>query len=199
MKVSFATSLLGLTEPIFVPEYWSPPSLFDLARKTGFDIESIIFAFAIGGIVTVIYELLFHVQHKDISKKEQSCSRHKFHYLVLLSAPVIFIGLMIFVNINPIYSASIAMIIGSLLTMYCRPDLISKMLISALLFTGIYYLFFLTLIYIFPDFVDLVWNISDISGVVITGVPVEELMFAFTFGLLWSSIYEHYCWKKLIK
>lgn len=43
-KVNLATSLLGLTEPIFVPEYWNPPTIIDLAQKTGFDIESIIFA-----------------------------------------------------------------------------------------------------------------------------------------------------------
>ena len=41
-------SLFALTEPLFVPEYWNPPSLFELAQKTGFDIESFIFSFAIG-------------------------------------------------------------------------------------------------------------------------------------------------------
>jgi protein-S-isoprenylcysteine O-methyltransferase Ste14 len=35
MRVSLATSLLGLTEPIFVPEYWNPPSLFDEAQRAG--------------------------------------------------------------------------------------------------------------------------------------------------------------------
>ena len=53
--VSLWTSLLGLTEPLFVPEYWSPPSLFDLAMRTGFDIESLIFSFGIGGIAVILY------------------------------------------------------------------------------------------------------------------------------------------------
>jgi hypothetical protein len=35
----------GLTEPMFVPAYWNPPSLFNLAQRTGFDIESFIFSF----------------------------------------------------------------------------------------------------------------------------------------------------------
>jgi len=46
---SWLTALFGLTEPRFVPEYWNPPSLFDLAQCTGFDIESLIFCFGIGG------------------------------------------------------------------------------------------------------------------------------------------------------
>ena len=49
LKMSLITMPFGLTEPLFVPEYWFPPSLFNLAENTGFDIESIIFSFAIGG------------------------------------------------------------------------------------------------------------------------------------------------------
>ena len=55
---SLMTAPLGLTEPLFVPHYWNPPSLFDLARRSGFDIESVIFSFAIGGIGAVLYNLL---------------------------------------------------------------------------------------------------------------------------------------------
>ena len=59
LYVSLFTMLFGFTEPFFVPEYWSPPSLFNLALNTGFDIESFIFAFAVGGIASVLYELKF--------------------------------------------------------------------------------------------------------------------------------------------
>jgi hypothetical protein len=45
---SALTAPFGLTEPLFVPAYWNPPSLLDLAQRTGFDIESLIFCFAIG-------------------------------------------------------------------------------------------------------------------------------------------------------
>lgn len=33
---SLTTMLFGLTEPIFVPEYWNPSSLFEWAQRTGF-------------------------------------------------------------------------------------------------------------------------------------------------------------------
>ena len=55
LRVSAATALCGLTEPHHVPEYWYPPTLFDLNLKTGFDIESVLFSFAIGGIATAVY------------------------------------------------------------------------------------------------------------------------------------------------
>ncbi len=54
-RTSAFLALFGLTEPLFVPAYWNPPSLFELARRTGFDLESFIFAFAIGGVGAVLY------------------------------------------------------------------------------------------------------------------------------------------------
>lgn len=199
LVVSLWTSLLGLTEPIFVPEYWNPPSLFDLAQRTGFDIESFLFSFGVGGLTVVVYEWLFKVRHEKVSMAERHHSRHKYHWLALSSAPVIFFILLIFVDINPIYSAFIALIGGGLFTWYCRPDLKKKMIVSAFLFLGLYYVYFLTLIITFPGYVERVWNMAVISGVIVGGVPLEELMFAFGLGFLWSSVYEHIGWRKIVE
>jgi hypothetical protein len=196
--VSLWTSLLGLTEPIFVPAYWNPPSLFDLANKTGFDIESFLFAFGVGGLAVVLYELIFKTDHKEIPVSERHDSRHGYHLPILLSAPVIFLFLLIFSDLNPIYSTFISLIIGGLLTWYCRPDLKKKMIVSAFIFLAFYFIFFLTLIIIAsPDYVSLVWNFATISGILIFGIPLEELMFAFGLGFFWSSIYEHIKWYKI--
>ena len=51
---SLFTMPFGLTEPLFVPSYWNPPSLFDLAQNTRFDLESLIFSFGIGGVGAVL-------------------------------------------------------------------------------------------------------------------------------------------------
>lgn len=195
--VSSWTSLLGLTEPLFVPEYWNPPSLFDLALKTGFDIESLIFAFAVGGIGAVMYEAIFRSKHIKISALEQHSQHHRFHYLVLASAPLAFVVLLITTNFNPIYSAIIALVIGFLTSWYCRPDLVKKMIVSGLLFAIIYFIAFSLLNLFFPGYTKAVWNLSALSGIIALGVPVEELLWAFTFGLYWSNVYEHLGWYKL--
>src|SRR3989339_1374939 len=91
--VSIVTAPLGLTEPMFVPEYWNPPSLFDLAARTGFDIESLIFCFAIGGIGAVLYESVFRVKHKKMSSHEMHSKRHRFHKLALIFPIIVFLPL----------------------------------------------------------------------------------------------------------
>lgn len=191
------TSLLGLTEPFFVPEYWSPPSLFNLATKTGFDVESLIFSFAIGGIAVAIYEYIFKTRHETIPQSTQHSPRHRYHFWAIVSAPIIFIILLFATELNSIYSSAIAFIAGGLATWYCRPDLKKKMIASAFIFLALYFFYFLTLIFMYPGYVEMVWNLKVISGILIFGVPLEELMFAFSFGFLWSSIYEHIKWYKI--
>lgn len=49
---------VGLTEPIVGPEYWNPPSLSELARRPGFDIESLPSGFGFGLYWTGVHEHL---------------------------------------------------------------------------------------------------------------------------------------------
>lgn len=197
LVVSLWTSILGLTEPLFVPEYWSPPSLFNLALQTGFDIESLIFSFGIGGIAVISYELIFKTKHEKIGYREQHSRQHRNHLLALFSAPVIFFLFLVTTSINPIYIAVISMTGGGLFSWYCRPDLIKKMITSAIIFLGIYFIYFITLIAAYPGYVEKVWNLKAISGILIFGIPLEELLFALSFGFIWSSVYEHLTWRKI--
>lgn len=193
---SLLTMPFGLTEPLFVPEYWNPPSLFDLAARTGFDIESLIFSFAIGGIGSVFYEAFFKVRHEKMSRHEKHLKRHRFHLLTLLLPIFVFLILYFSSEMNPIYSASIAMFSGGFAALFCRPDLRKKIWMSGFLFLIFYFAFFLSFSLFYPEFIEL-WNFSTLTGILIAGVPLEELLFAFTFGMLWSSYYEHLRWIKL--
>lgn len=198
LLASLLTAPFGLTEPLFVPEYWNPMSLFDLARTTGFDIESIIFSFAFGGIGVALYGLIFQKREIKISKEGMHKPRHRFHKLAVVSPVIVFLFLYYTVNINPIYTSAIAMLIGGIATMLCRPDLKKNVVVGGFLFAGFYFLFFELINAVYPYFIN-VWNFDAISGVKILGVPLEEVMFGFTFGMMWSSVYEHISWHKLVK
>jgi hypothetical protein len=195
--VSLCTMPFGLTEPLFVPKYWNPPSLFNLAGRTGFDIESLIFSFAVGSIGAVLYLSFVRMREEKMSNIEMRSRRHRFHLLALTSPVIAFLLLKIFTNLNPIYSASIAMFVGGVAAILCRPDLKKKILIGAILFLALYVISFLFFNIVYPRAVHKYWNLSAISGILVLDIPLEELMFAFTFGMMWSSVYEHIQWYKL--
>src|SRR5574338_470612 len=76
---SLYTATFGLTEPLFVPRYWNPPSLFDLAQRTGFDIESLIFTFGIGGIGVVLYTAVTRRELAPAPVGARRYRRHRWH------------------------------------------------------------------------------------------------------------------------
>lgn len=199
LVISFWTSLFGFLEPLFVPAYWNPPSLFNLAHSTGFDLESFIFSFGTGGLAVVLYEKIFPVEHISMSRQEQDAPRHKYHTFAIFVGPVAFALFWAWGGMNPIYYSFIALMAAGFALLYCRPDLMRKMAASAVIFMAFYFIYFFTLLVMFPGYVEAVWNFSAISGKVFFGVPIEELMFAFGFGFAWSGVYEHLRWYRLTK
>ncbi|NOY66021.1 MAG: hypothetical protein GXP13_01250 [Gammaproteobacteria bacterium] len=192
---SIFTMPFGLSEPLFVPEYWSPPSLFNLAIDTGFDIESLIFCFGIGGIGSVLYNLITRQVPAPVSAQERHLPLHRHHYKAL-STPVVVFILLYFLPWNPIYPAIIAMFAGAIANSLCRPDLTRKTWIGGVLFLGYYIIFLLGLDLTAPDYIDRVWNLEALSGINISFMPIEELLFAITFGMYWAGVYEHFTWRK---
>ena len=193
------TSLLmapfGLTEPLFVPEYWNPPSLFELAQRTGFDIESIIFSFAIGGIGSVLYNIITRRRLEALQPEDRHQTRGRWHRWAL-AAPFALFPLLYFLPWNVIYAAIAAMIAGAIAVAWCRPDLTPNSLAGGMLFLAIYTIFLLGLKWSAPGYIEKVWNLEALSGILIYGLPIEELLFGFAFGLVWTGMYEHFTSKR---
>jgi hypothetical protein len=190
---AFFTAPFGLAEPLFVPDYWNPPSLFDLAQRTGFDIESVLFAFGVGGVAAVVYSALTGHHARPLAPVVRHARVHRRHRFAL-AAPFLAFPLLYPLPWNPIYPGILAMLIGAGATIACRPDLKTKTLIGGLLFLAYYSVFLGGLQLTAPGYVERVWNLSALSGVLVFGAPVEELLWALAFGTYWSGVYEHFTW-----
>lgn len=194
---SLFTMPFGLTEPLFVTEYWSPPSLFDLALRTGFDIESLVFCFGIGGVGVVLYNVFTGTHFEPVDSAYRRAPLHRYHRLAI-AAPFVSFPILYFLPLNPIYPAFIAMVIGTVATILCRPDLKFKTWTGGVIFLVYYWLFVEGLEILSPGYVQEVWNLADLSGVMLLNTPLEELLFAFTFGMYWAGVYEHFTWRKTV-
>ena len=196
-RTSAATALLGLTEPVFVPEYWNPPSLFELARRTGFDIESVIFAFAIGGIGGALYHALAHHQLVRVRAEARREPLHRFH-LAALVVPIVSFVPLYFLPWNPIYPALMSLGLGAIASVLCRPGLTTNTVVGGLLFLGLYAAFMLGLKWFAPGYIAEVWNLRDLRGGLVYGIPLEELEFGLLFGMYWTGVYEHFTWSESV-
>ena len=196
-RASAATAVFGLTEPLFVPAYWNPPSLLELARRTGFDIESVIFAFAIGGIGSVLYETIARRHLVPVPLAERTAPRHALHLAALLVPIVSFVPLF-FLPWNPIYPVLSCLLLGAMASVACRPTLLRKTFVGAVLFLALYAAFMLGLRVLTPGYIAEVWNLSALRGGLLIGIPLEELVFGFAFGAYWTGVYEHFTWSESV-
>ncbi len=192
---SVFTTPFGLTEPLFVPEYWNPPSLFNLARTTGFDLESLVFCFGIGGVGAVLYNVLTGARLMPLPDGERALPLHRHHHKALV-APFVVFPVLFFLPVNPIYPGITAMIVGAVATVLCRPDLKTKTWVGGALFLAYYAAFVIGLEWLSPGYVERVWNLGALSGVLIGPIPIEELAFAVAFGMYWSGVYDHFTWRR---
>lgn len=139
---SVLTAPVNLTEPLFVPSYWSPPSLFDLARTTGFDAESLVFSFGIGGIGAALYNLATGRALAPVADAERHSSSHNLHEWAL-AVPLVSFPMLNLLPWNSIYPAIAVMLLGAAAAILCRRDLALKTCVGAILFVAYYTVFLL--------------------------------------------------------
>lgn len=177
---------MALTSILFVPQYWTPPSLFNLDQKIRVGIEDFLWAAAVGGIASVVGEILLKERLSALRK-----AARERHYMPFVVVVAVFLAMEFWHPGKTIYSCIIAFAIGAAVIAYLRSDLIPTMFTGALSFTALYFALFLVFLFLYPGFVQRYYNVPNLLGIYIAGVPIEELLFAGTGGAIWSVGYEY--------
>ena len=212
---SFACSLLGFTEPLFVPEYWNPPSVLAYGR---WDLESFIFCFLVGGIAGVAPEwrplrrMFLSIDYGiwrlsrgiyDWYQRLTGAERLQARNEVVLSDDdmrrdnailgAIFLGGFGFtahLGLNVIYDAALTCLLVGAYVAWYRPRLRWQVWAGGIIFTVMYTVVLVLTGLRYPTFYDDYWNLPQLSGVRIVGAPLEEYLFAFTMGVFWAPLFE---------
>ena len=77
------------------------------------------------------------------------------------------------------------------------PDLAPKTCLGSILFLVCYTVFLLGLERTAPGYSNECGIYQNFLASNIAGLPIEELLFAAAFGAYWSSVYEHFTWRRL--
>ncbi len=177
---------MALTSILFIPQYWTPPSLFDLDNKIRVGIEDVLWAAEVGGMASVVAEILLREKLSAIRKAGRTR-----HFAPFIGVAAVFIALEFWHPGKTIYNTIIAFAVGAVVVAYLRRDLVPTMLTGALSFAVLYFALFLFFLFLYPHFVERYYNIPNLLGIYIAGVPIEELLFAATGGAIWSVGYEY--------
>ena len=179
---------LAVSEPLFVPGYWNPQAILGFKIfSLNFDLESFIFCFAIGGIAAVIYEV-FLSQH--LKKARERRIKTLRHFYLLVAVLFVTFALLI-VAVKAIYAGILSMGLAAVVIMITRKDLRREIVFGGVMFAIVYFAYFVILNnVIFPDWISKVYNLKELLGINFLKIPIEELLWALTFGALWAPLYE---------
>ena len=90
-----------------------------------------------------------------------------------------------------VYNAIIALSLSSLIIAIKRKDLIVQMIFGAFFFGIIYFLLLLIFNRLFPEYISITYTLSNLWGIMVWGVPLEEIVISFSGGAAWSTFYEY--------
>lgn len=175
----------GMTEYFFVPEYWNPPSLFDLIHRIGFGVESVLFSMFVGGLAAVLYEYL---SSRKLSRVGRTPHVHLFAYL---ACAAVYGTLEVITPATSIFNLTFSLLLPAFLIALERRDLVRQMLASAAYFGALYFVLFFVFLQIFRGYVDTFYNLRNLLGISLAGVPLEEILFAVAVGAGWATMYEY--------
>ena len=182
---SLVGAAFGWVNYFFIPDFWDPPIIFDLTRKIGFEIETTLFMFSWGGIATVIYELFFQKRIADVCRCVVAYPR----WFPLIVATVLYGLLAILTGLSAAYVGIFSLLVATAIMIGYRHDIIPEVLGGAVLFGVFYFLFYELFVIIHPQFVETYYKLENLTGVLVMGVPLGEILMGITFGAFFSPMY----------
>ena len=160
-------------------------------------IEDLIFSFSLFGIASVLYQVILGQHIHKIKGQRIRIGHpiiHWFTHLVLLLGIWAFLSLL-FIDVFELASIR-ALIVGGLLVgtyiVADRHDLLFNALITGLLTAVLVFIteqiFFIRL---FPDAATGFWQFDVIRSFMISGIPLEEILWAAVIGFTIGPMYEY--------
>lgn len=196
-KILFASllaMLFGITDALFIPSYWRPEVILKVPLLNGYiSFESFAFCFITGGITAALYEEIFHKRLFHIRRKRETPKHHLALFILMIILPFLITSILFTKHI--IYLALFWMIMGTLMIIHKRKDLAPEAMWGGILFAAIYLSAFEILAIVGqilqPDWITQTWNLQNMSGIFIGNIPLEEVLYALSFGALWAPLYEY--------
>lgn len=180
----------AFAEQMHFTDWWHPNFIFN----SFFTVEDILFGFTGGGVVSAVYSILSSYLKDDFILPLNFIKK----IIIAITFLFLIFGLFYIFHIHSFISSIIALSIPTIVVgVYNRKSLIPMFLtgIFMLIFAMAEYLF---LIYINPNFVKETYLLNHLSGILVLGIPIEELIWFFFAGMGMSA-FQKIIWNNTLK
>lgn len=180
MGILLGTSAMGLDRYCSFYDYWQPPTIFKTVN-----FESFLYGFFWGGISTKIYELMFNKEY--CSTKEPNSV---LVFVLVFISFFLYMALLGFFNINSVDIYIILLLLWVVILIFFRRKFFAMSILSGIGMVLVNLCWYTVILIIYPEAIDNIWLIGNLSGLSIFNVPIEEHFYIFFLGCFGSIMYK---------
>ncbi len=191
--VSLGVGLLSVATSYYwwTQDWWHPLTI----TGTRVGIEDFLTGFGSGGIMAVAYEGIFKRKYFRRKLRNHHPGAATLLLLMAFSTAWLFWG----VGITSFWASVVSLLLIAGIMFFYRRDLFANGVASGLIVMVIATLPYYAIQFFSPDWVSATYHYEKLSGVHITGIPIEELVFWFLAGLVFGPFYEYWQGQRLGK
>ena len=191
--MSIIASFAGISTAYFwTQDWWRPYTI----TGTRIGIEDLLLGISNGGIAAVLYEEVF--RRKLYKRKSKEEHNKGLLFLVIVNF-IFFLVILYGLKTTSFYAFLFSMISFCVALVILRRDLLISSLINGLLMVLMVLPVYYILIIFSPGLIDKIYLFDTLSGIRITGIPIEELVFYYLFGFVGTLFYEYWQGWGLVK
>ena len=156
-----------------------------------------------GGLGAVLYEVVFKRRLRSLAKSSPTARffKGKVWLLVLPLVLMILIARLIYFGLgyHSFWATVIALSVTVGLVVFLRHDLLRDAFWGGLAMVVVSLSVFKLGIYLFPGVIESFWRLPRLSGILLWGIPLEDLVFYFVAGAFVAPLYEFIFVKQLVR
>lgn len=169
-------------------DYWHPNFI------SKFYIENFLYGFFLSGICTQIYFAIFKNPRERVGRKH-----HPIFVLVSSAISVLaFLFLVGILRFNSIVPMILPPLFVGLYIAYKSHRTLQVQIWTGAIVTIMTFFVFKILLLVNPAFVVDTWHLQNLSGLLVSGIPLEEYLFAFSLGFGLSLAYDYIFGRTLV-
>lgn len=169
-------------------DWWHPTTI----TGTRIGIEDVIMCFTHLGIPIFIYKGVFQREtQKNIFSKYELADRFINNFIIYFISFLVAAGLIFYFKVHSFAATFIGMVLAGSYIALKRKDLFSPMVWSGVLVMLIAIPPYRFSILICPGAIEKLWNIGQISGIMLLGIPLEDLIWYWMLGFILGGAYEY--------
>jgi hypothetical protein len=182
MSLLFVCIGVPMEALLYTRDWWHPATV----TGTLVGVEDVLYSIGNGGYMAALYVALVRGENVVDHAPPDWARRLAPVAAIAILPPILFFGL----HLHSFVAMSIGSLVALGLVLRWRPDLLRAAFVTGLAGTVLAIPVYLAIEFAFPGAIAATWDLPHLSGVLLLGIPIEDLLWYLYTAALWGTYYK---------